>query len=85
MADDPADFALTEALPASTGAGWGGRRPGAGRPRKEAAPPPETALSYALGVLRDPAAGTSRRDAMCIALLAAGVLGNELPEGGRDD
>jgi hypothetical protein len=85
MADDPADFSLTQAPPASTAAGWGGRRPGAGRPRKEVAPPPETALSYAFNVLRDPTAGTSRRDAMCIALLAAGVLGNGPPEGGRDD
>jgi hypothetical protein len=84
MADDPADFSLTEAPPASTSTGWGGRRLGAGRPRKEASPPAETALSYALGVLRDPTAGTSRRDAMAIALLAAGVLGNG-PDEDRDE
>jgi hypothetical protein len=53
----------------------GGRRPGAGRPRKKllTAPPSpaeQDAVSYAYAVMRDPDADVKRRDSMARALLS---------------
>jgi hypothetical protein len=81
----------------SLGIGRGGARSGAGRPKggknapKFAPPSPEeqSALEYALNVMRDPTADVKRRDSMARALLgfmrAAGRKGADDTAPAKDD